>query len=128
MIRTFLRASGRTEQEERLDWTEVGCLVAVPGPGPRRAGTADPFECMELVLCKVGLIITCVVPHPCGLYISHVPNGGEEKTPQIFKDIRYRQQNLIYREENKNKMFLKIKKRRRISISKSPKLRGEREI
>ena len=67
MIRTFLRASGRTEQEERLDWTEVGCLVAVPGPGTaeRRAGTADPFECMELVLCKVGLIITCVVPHPC---------------------------------------------------------------
>ena len=29
---------------------------------------------------------------------------------------------------NKNNMFLKIKKRRRISISKSPKLRGEREI
>ena len=87
----------RAGGEVGLDWSRLS--GAVPGPGPRKAGAADPFECMELVLCKVGFIITCVVPHPCGLYISHVPNGGEEKTPQIFKDIRYRQQNLIYREE-----------------------------
>ena len=48
----------RAGGEVGLDWSRLS--GAVPGPGPRKAGTAHPFECMELVLCKVGFIITPV--------------------------------------------------------------------